>query len=72
MFTSYAELGRQAIGSTHTDLTADKHGGPIEQRRESEDEGKDDALGLRLDLNLVGESMLSYVLFIQLGSRNLH
>ncbi|TIB81213.1 hypothetical protein E3Q22_01265 [Wallemia mellicola] len=51
---SYAELGRQAIGSTHTDLTADKHGGPIEQRRESEDEDKDkdDALGLRLDLNL--------------------
>ncbi|EIM23391.1 hypothetical protein WALSEDRAFT_59588 [Wallemia mellicola CBS 633.66] len=54
LMESYAELGRQAIGSTHTDLTADKHGGPIEQRRESEDEDKDkdDALGLRLDLNL--------------------
>ncbi|TIC58492.1 hypothetical protein E3Q05_00793 [Wallemia mellicola] len=52
LMESYAELGRQAIGSTHTDLTADKHGGPIEQRRESEDEDKDYALGLRLDLNL--------------------
>ena len=50
---SYAELGRQAIGSTHTDLTADKHGGPLKENRNSQDEERDDALGLRLDLNLV-------------------
>lgn len=51
---SYAELGRQAIGSTHTDLTADKHGGPLKENRSGpQEEERDDALGLRLDLNLV-------------------
>ena len=50
LMESYADLGRQAIGSTNTDLTADKHGGPIERREknQSEDDEKDDALGLRL------------------------
>ncbi|TIA93109.1 hypothetical protein E3P99_00299 [Wallemia hederae] len=52
LMESYAELGRQAIGPTHTDLTADKHGGPLKENRNSQDEERDDALGLRLDLNL--------------------
>ncbi|EOR01654.1 hypothetical protein J056_003890 [Wallemia ichthyophaga EXF-994] len=53
LMESYAELGRQAIGPTHTDLTADKNGGPLkESRNVTQEEERDDALGLRLDLNL--------------------
>ncbi|TIB03149.1 hypothetical protein E3P96_01955 [Wallemia ichthyophaga] len=53
LMESYAELGRQAIGPTHTDLTADKNGGPLkESRNGTQEEERDDALGLRLDLNL--------------------